>query len=212
MHASKCSHCANSNLMSFDFEFDVNESSNDSPQKNNWPFNNGVKYCESKTRDGRFQQLQAVSNFCETIVQLNEKINIIKKHIYVKKGASEILQQSEGKPKCNLSCCCSSMLVRIANTSNRMRYIQTFYDTITVRINVSWFGKYDPFFKFHDANFPKRRNFFSTAVKNNFNMPGVDKSRTCVRYVLEIINFTYCRLDYFLTSTFTNKTFQFPEY
>ena len=86
--------------MSFDFEFDVNESSNDSPQKNNWPFNNGVKYCEWKTRDGRFQQLQAVSNFCETIVQLNEKISIIKKHIYVKKGASEILQQSEGKPKC----------------------------------------------------------------------------------------------------------------
>ena len=86
--------------MSFDFEFDVNESSNDSPQKNNWPFNNGVMFCEWKTRDGRFQQLQAVSNFCETIVQLSEKISIIKKHIYVKKGASEILQQSEGKPKC----------------------------------------------------------------------------------------------------------------
>ena len=100
MHASKCFHCANSNLMSFDFEFDVNESSNDSPQKNNWPFNNGVMYCEWKTRDGRFQQLQAVCNFCETIVQLSEKISIIKKHIYVKKGASEILQQSEGKPKC----------------------------------------------------------------------------------------------------------------
>ena len=47
---------------------------------------------------------------------------------------------------------------------------------------------------------PKRRNFFSTAVKNNFNMPGVDKSRTCVRYVLEIINFTNCR-----TWLFSNK-------
>ena len=42
--------------------------------------------------------------------------------------------------------------------------------------------------------------FFSAAVKNNFNMPGGDKSRTCVRYVLEIINFTNCR-----TWLFSNK-------
>ena len=40
---------------------------------------------------------------------------------------------------------------------------------------------------------PKQRNFFSAAVKNNFNMPGGDKSRTCVCYVLEIKNFTNCR-------------------
>ena len=37
----------------------------------------------------------------------------------------------------------------------------------------------------------------------------LDKSSMCVRYKLEIINFT---IDYFLTSTFTNTTFQFPEY
>ena len=40
---------------------------------------------------------------------------------------------------------------------------------------------------------PKQRNFFSGAAKNNFNMPGGDKSRTCVRYALEIINLTNCR-------------------
>ena len=41
---------------------------------------------------------------------------------------------------------------------------------------------------------------FSAAAKNNFNMPGGDKSRTCVRYVLEIINFTNC-----CTWLFSNK-------
>ena len=54
--------------------------------------------------------------------------------------------------------------------------------------------------------------FFSAAVKNNCSMPGGDKSRTCVRCVLEIINFTNSVLDCFLASKFTNKTFQFPEY
>ena len=39
---------------------------------------------------------------------------------------------------------------------------------------------------------PKQRNFFSAAVKNNFNMPGLDKSHMCVRYILEVINFTNC--------------------
>ena len=39
---------------------------------------------------------------------------------------------------------------------------------------------------------PKQRNFFSAAVKSNFNMPGVDESHTSVRYVLEILNFTHC--------------------
>ena len=40
---------------------------------------------------------------------------------------------------------------------------------------------------------PKQRNFFSAAVKNNFNMPRGDKLRTCLHYVLEIMNFTNCR-------------------
>ena len=37
------------------------------------------------------------------------------------------------------------------------------------------------------------KKIFSAAVKNNFNMSGGDKSRACVRYVLEIKNFTNCR-------------------
>ena len=40
---------------------------------------------------------------------------------------------------------------------------------------------------------PKQRNFFFAAVKNNFNMTDINKSRTYVRYVLKIINFTNCR-------------------
>ena len=82
--------------------------------------------------------------------------------------------------------------------------------TYRVQINISWFRKYNPFFSFHDASFPtyskkswyqsimqflipKQGNLFSAAFKNNFNMPGVDKSCTCVRYILEIINFTNYR-------------------
>ena len=42
--------------------------------------------------------------------------------------------------------------------------------------------------------------FFSAAVKNDFNMPGGDKLRRYVRYVLEIINFTNCS-----TLLFSNK-------
>ena len=52
-----------------------------------------------------------------------------------------------------------------------------------VQINISWFRIYEPFFNFHDANFPTRqkitipkynavsysqRNFFSAAIKNKF--------------------------------------------
>ena len=37
---------------------------------------------------------------------------------------------------------------------------------------------------------PKQRNFFSAAVKNDFNMPGIDKSRMCACYILKIISFT----------------------
>ena len=40
---------------------------------------------------------------------------------------------------------------------------------------------------------------------------GLEISRTCLHYVLEIRNFTNCR-TYFLTNTFTNTTFQIPEY
>ena len=58
----------------------------------------------------------------------------------------------------------------------------------------------------------KQKNFFSAAVKNNFNMPAGEKSRKSVRYILSIKNFTNAVLDYFLISTFTNKIFQFPEY
>ena len=32
---------------------------------------------------------------------------------------------------------------------------------------------------------PKQRTFFSAAVRNNFNISGLDKSRTCVFYLLE---------------------------
>ena len=41
--------------------------------------------------------------------------------------------------------------------------------------------------------FLNRETFFSTAVKNNFNITGIDKSRTYECYVLKIINFTNCR-------------------
>ena len=60
---------------------------------------------------------------------------------------------------------------------------------------------------------PKQRNFFAASVKNNFNMRGVGKSRTCVRYVLEIkfYKFPYL-IIYFLASTFTNTMSQFPEF
>ena len=47
--------------------------------------------------------------------------------------------------------------------------------------------------KYNAVSYFEKEKFFSVAIKNNFNMPGVDKSRTCVRYVLEIINFTNCR-------------------
>ena len=46
----------------------------------------------------------------------------------------------------------------------------------------------------------------SVDVKNNFNMSCVDKSWTCVRHVLKIVNFTNCH------TMFTNTTFQFPKY
>ena len=60
---------------------------------------------------------------------------------------------------------------------------------------------------------PKQRNFFATSVQNNFIMRGVGKSRTCVRYVLEIkfYKFPYL-IIYFLASTFTNTMSQFPEF
>ena len=82
-----------------------------------------------------------------------------------------------------------------------------------VRINVSWFGKHDPFFNFHDANFPNksknhdtivqssflflnRETFFLLLLKTILICQGVDKSRTCVRYVLEIKKFY--KLPYFV--------------
>ena len=42
---------------------------------------------------------------------------------------------------------------------------------------------------------PKQGNLFFAAVKNNFSMTvtDADKSRMCVRYVLEIMNVTNCR-------------------
>ena len=51
-------------------------------------------------------------------------------------------------------------------------------------VKTSW---YQSIMQFH---IPKQRNLCSAAVKNNLNMPGIEKSRTCVRYVLDIINFT----------------------
>ena len=39
---------------------------------------------------------------------------------------------------------------------------------------------------------PKQRNFFSAAVKNNFNVPGMVKLHTCIHYILRIITFTNC--------------------
>ena len=60
---------------------------------------------------------------------------------------------------------------------------------------------------------PKQRNTFLTAVKNSFNMTGIDKSRTSICYLLEIINFTNYHTWLFIrTSTFMITTFQFPEY
>ena len=53
---------------------------------------------------------------------------------------------------------------------------------------------------------PKHRNVFATSIKNNFNVRGVGKSRKCVRY-----KFPYL-IIYFLASTFTKTTSQFPEY
>ena len=47
--------------------------------------------------------------------------------------------------------------------------------------------------KYNTVSYFKREELFFAAVKNNFNMTGVDKSLTCVRYVLEILNFTNCR-------------------
>ena len=41
---------------------------------------------------------------------------------------------------------------------------------------------------------------------------GLDKLRTCVRYVLEIINFTDYRTGLFSNKYFTNTFFQFLEY
>ena len=44
--------------------------------------------------------------------------------------------------------------------------------------------------KYNAVSYSETETFFSAAIKNNFNMPGVDKSRACICYVLEIINFT----------------------
>ena len=41
---------------------------------------------------------------------------------------------------------------------------------------------------------------------------GLDKSRRCVRDVLEMMNCTIAVLHYFLTSTLMNTPFQFTEY
>ena len=54
--------------------------------------------------------------------------------------------------------------------------------------------------KYNVVSYSEAEKLFFPAIKNNFNMPGVDKSRTCVRYALEIINFTNCR-----TWLFSNK-------
>ena len=76
-----------------------------------------------------------------------------------------------------------------------------FWHRFRVRINILWFGKYDPFFNFQYANIShlvknsqyqsiiqflnlKQRKFFSVDVKNNFNMSCVDKSHTCVFFQL----------------------------
>ena len=40
----------------------------------------------------------------------------------------------------------------------------------------------------------------------------LDKSRTCVGYVFEIMNFATNVLEYFPTSTFTNTTFRLPKH
>ena len=42
--------------------------------------------------------------------------------------------------------------------------------------------------------------------------PGPEKSCSCIRDVLEIINLKNFMRDYFLTFTLTNLLFQFPEY
>ena len=39
---------------------------------------------------------------------------------------------------------------------------------------------------------PKQRNFFSAAVKSNFNIPGIGKLCMWVCYLLKIIKFTNC--------------------
>ena len=44
--------------------------------------------------------------------------------------------------------------------------------------------------KYNAVLIPEQINFFSAAVKNNFNMPGIDKLRTCISYLLKIVNFT----------------------
>ena len=54
------------------------------------------------------------------------------------------------------------------------------------------------------------RVLFSDTINGAYT--SLDKSRTWVRDVLEIKNFTICRIDYFLRSTLTNTLFQFPDY
>ena len=52
--------------------------------------------------------------------------------------------------------------------------------------------------------------FYSAAVKNNSNIPGIDTWHTCVHCILKILQVAV--IDNFLTSTFTNTNFQFPGY
>ena len=84
---------------------------------------------------------------------------------------------------------CINLLKVWKNVQQYLQHIQTH----RVRINVSWFGKYDSFFNFHDANFPTKsknhdtkilcsflflnRETFSAVVKNSFNMHSVSRSK-----------------------------------
>ena len=51
---------------------------------------------------------------------------------------------------------------------------------------------------------------FPAAVKNSFDMPDVDKSRTCVLYVLKTIYFTNVLIWSFSNKYIHKKLFRFP--
>ena len=56
---------------------------------------------------------------------------------------------------------------------------------------------------------PKQRNFFSAAIKNNFNISRVDKLHTCVCYVLEIIIYKLLYLIIFYQLRSQTQLFSF---